>query len=48
MTEKALQELASILNPTVNVPPGETPLLVVVGAVGKALGITNYSSPCQI
>ena len=40
MTEKALKELASILNPTVNLTPGETPLLIAVGAVGKALGIT--------
>ncbi|AFY49205.1 NHLM bacteriocin system ABC transporter, ATP-binding protein [Nostoc sp. PCC 7524] len=40
MTEKALQELASILNPTANIPLGETPLLIAVGAVGKALGIT--------
>ncbi|MEA5551013.1 NHLP bacteriocin export ABC transporter permease/ATPase subunit [Anabaena cylindrica UHCC 0172] len=40
MTEKALRELASILNPTANLPQGETPLLIAVGAVGKALGIT--------
>ncbi|QLE54615.1 NHLP bacteriocin export ABC transporter permease/ATPase subunit [Nostoc sp. TCL26-01] len=40
MTEKALQELASILNPTANLPQGETPLLIAVGAVGKVLGIT--------
>ncbi|WP_424094983.1 NHLP bacteriocin export ABC transporter permease/ATPase subunit [Moorena producens] len=40
MTEKALRELASILNPTTNIPQGETPLLIAVGAIGKALGIT--------
>jgi NHLM bacteriocin system ABC transporter ATP-binding protein len=40
MTEKALRELASVLNPAANLPQGETPLLVAVGAVGKALGIT--------
>ncbi|MDJ0797709.1 MAG: NHLP bacteriocin export ABC transporter permease/ATPase subunit [Calothrix sp. MO_167.B12] len=40
MTEKALRELASILNPTANIPAGETPLLIAVGAVGKSLGIT--------
>ncbi|WP_293118411.1 hypothetical protein [Moorena sp. SIO4G3] len=40
MTEKALRELASILNPTTNIPEGETPLLIAVGAIGKALGIT--------
>lgn len=40
MTEKSLQELASILNPTTILPQGETPLLIAVGAVGKALGIT--------
>ncbi|WP_414551975.1 NHLP bacteriocin export ABC transporter permease/ATPase subunit [Anabaena sp. CCY 0017] len=40
MTEKALRELASILNPTANLPQGETPLLIAAGAVGKALGIT--------
>lgn len=39
MTEKALRELASILNPTNHIPPGETPLLIAVGAVGKSLGI---------
>ncbi len=39
MTEKALRELASILNPTNHIPQGETPLLIAVGAVGKALGI---------
>ena len=39
MREKALRELASILNPTTQIPSGETPLLVAVGAVGKALGI---------
>ena len=39
MTEKALNELASILNPTKQIPQGETPLLIAVGAVGKALGI---------
>lgn len=38
--EKALQELTSILNPNTNLPQGETPLLIAVGAVGKALGIT--------
>ena len=43
MTEKALRELASILNPTTNLPEGETPLLITVGAVGKALGITIRS-----
>ncbi|MGK7896033.1 MAG: NHLP bacteriocin export ABC transporter permease/ATPase subunit [Xenococcus sp. (in: cyanobacteria)] len=40
MTEKALNELASILNPSNQIPQGETPLLIAVGAVGKALGIT--------
>ncbi|NES85057.1 MAG: NHLP bacteriocin export ABC transporter permease/ATPase subunit [Moorea sp. SIO2B7] len=40
MTEKALSELASILNPTADIPEGETPLLIAVGAIGKALGIT--------
>ncbi|AOX01929.1 NHLP bacteriocin export ABC transporter permease/ATPase subunit [Moorena producens PAL-8-15-08-1] len=40
MTEKALRELASILNPTADIPQGETPLLIAVGAIGKALGIT--------
>ncbi|EGJ31878.1 MULTISPECIES: NHLP bacteriocin export ABC transporter permease/ATPase subunit [Moorena] len=40
MTEKALRELASILNPTADIPEGETPLLIAVGAIGKALGIT--------
>ena len=40
MTEKALRELASILNPTTDIPQGDTPLLIAVGAVGKALGIT--------
>ncbi|MEO1432890.1 MAG: NHLP bacteriocin export ABC transporter permease/ATPase subunit [Cyanobacteria bacterium J06633_8] len=40
MTEKALQELASIFNPATEIPQGETPLLIAVGAVGKALGIT--------
>ncbi|MBD2302228.1 NHLP bacteriocin export ABC transporter permease/ATPase subunit [Nostoc sp. FACHB-87] len=40
MTEKALRELASILNPTNHIPPGETSLLIAVGAVGKSLGIT--------
>ena len=42
MTEKALRELASILNPTVNIPEGKTPLLIAVGAVAKVLGITTY------
>ena len=37
--EKALQELTSILNPN-SLPQGETPLLIAVGAVGKALAIT--------
>ena len=40
MTEKALGELASVLNSAVNLPEGETPLLIAVGAVGKKLGIT--------
>ena len=40
--EKALQELTSILNPNTNLPQGETPLLIAVGAVGKALGITIH------
>lgn len=40
MKEKALRELASIFNPAANLPQGETPLLIAVGAVGKALGIT--------
>ncbi|MGK7892992.1 MAG: hypothetical protein AB4372_04965 [Xenococcus sp. (in: cyanobacteria)] len=31
MTEKALRELASILNHDVNLSPGETPLLIAVG-----------------
>lgn len=35
MIEKALRELASILNPTINIPEGETPLLIAVGAVAK-------------
>lgn len=38
--EKALQELTSILNPSIDLRQGETPLLIAVGAVGKALGIT--------
>ena len=42
MTEKALRELASILNSRDNLPQGETPLLIAVGAVGKALGITIH------
>jgi len=46
MTEKSLQELASILNPTANIPVGETPLLIAVGAVGKALGI-NIRPPAK-
>ncbi|MCJ8282134.1 MAG: hypothetical protein MJK14_20420 [Rivularia sp. ALOHA_DT_140] len=44
MTEKALQELASIFNPATEIPQGETPLLIAVGAVGKRLGITIL--PC--
>ncbi|NEO76868.1 NHLP bacteriocin export ABC transporter permease/ATPase subunit [Moorena sp. SIO4G3] len=40
MTQKALRELASILNPTADIPQAETPLLIAVGAIGKALGIT--------
>ncbi|MDJ0574494.1 MAG: NHLP bacteriocin export ABC transporter permease/ATPase subunit [Xenococcaceae cyanobacterium MO_234.B1] len=40
MTDKTLRELASVLNPSINFPQGETPLLIAVGAVGKALGIT--------
>ncbi|NES20007.1 MAG: NHLP bacteriocin export ABC transporter permease/ATPase subunit [Symploca sp. SIO3E6] len=40
MTEKALRELASIFNPSQHIPEGDTPLLIAVGAVGKALGIT--------
>ncbi len=44
MTEKALKELASILNPTTSITQGETPLLIAVGAVGKALGITINTS----
>ena len=40
MKEKALRELVSILNPTANLPERETPLLIAVGAVGQALGIT--------
>ena len=40
MTDKTLHELASVINPSVNFPQGETPLLIAVGAVGKALGIT--------
>jgi ATP-binding cassette subfamily C protein len=43
MTEKALRELASILNPTASILEGETPLLIAVGAVGKALGISIRS-----
>ncbi len=39
MTEKALRELASIFNPTADLPQGETPILIAVGAVGKALGM---------
>ncbi len=39
MTEKVLNELASILNPSNEIPEGETLLLIAVGAVGKALGI---------
>ena len=39
MTEKALRELASIFNPSQHIPEGDTPLLIAVGAVGKALGI---------
>ncbi len=46
MTEKALRELASILNPTTSIPQGETPLLIAVGAVGKALGI-NIRPPAK-
>ena len=40
--EKALQELTSILNPSIDLPEGETPLLIAMGAVGKALGITIH------
>ena len=40
MTEEAFLELASALNPAAKFPQGETPLLVAVGVVGKALGIT--------
>jgi ATP-binding cassette subfamily C protein len=46
MTDKALQELASILNPTNHFFSEETPLLIAVGAVGKSLGI-NIRSPAQ-
>lgn len=45
MTEKAIRELASIFHPHHQVPPGETPLLIAVGAVGKALGITINPPP---
>ncbi|MEO1184198.1 MAG: ABC transporter transmembrane domain-containing protein [Cyanobacteria bacterium J06636_27] len=56
MTEKALQELASILNPTAEITQSENPLLIAVGAVGKSLGIKirpatiskNHSLPEQI
>jgi len=40
MKEKALREIASIFSSTGKLPEGETPLLIAVGAVGKALGIT--------
>ena len=40
MKEKTLRELASILNPTAKLLEGETSLLIAVGAVGQALGIT--------
>ncbi len=40
MREQTLTELASILNPTTKILQGQTPLLIAVGAVGKALGIT--------
>ncbi|ELS04354.1 NHLM bacteriocin system ABC transporter, ATP-binding protein [Xenococcus sp. PCC 7305] len=40
MREKALEELASILNPTNPIVQEETPLLTTVSALGQALGIT--------
>lgn len=46
MKDKSLRELASILNPGDNIPQEETPLLIAVGAVGKALGI-NISFPTK-
>ena len=46
MTKKALEELASVLNPDINRTQGETPLLIAVGAVGKALGI-KISPPAK-
>ena len=40
MRDKALRELASILNPTVNILEEEPPLLIAVSAIAKVLGIT--------
>ncbi|MEM9272427.1 MAG: NHLP bacteriocin export ABC transporter permease/ATPase subunit [Cyanobacteria bacterium P01_F01_bin.143] len=42
MKETALQELASILNPHNQIPQGKTPLLIALGEIGKALGITIH------
>jgi ATP-binding cassette subfamily C protein len=46
MTEKALQELASVFNSIPSLAQGETSLLIAVGAVGKALGI-NIRPPAK-
>jgi len=46
MTKKALQELASVFDSIPNFAQGETPLLIAVGAVGKALGI-NICPPAK-
>ncbi|MEO1765515.1 MAG: NHLP bacteriocin export ABC transporter permease/ATPase subunit, partial [Cyanobacteria bacterium J06629_18] len=46
MKDKSLRELASIINPIDNIPQEETPLLIAVGAVGKASGI-NISFPTK-
>jgi len=40
MTNQAFRELTSILNPTIDSHEGDSPLLIAMGAVGKALGIT--------
>ncbi len=45
MTEQALRELASIFHPNQTILEGDTPLLIAVGAVGKALGIRINPPP---
>ena len=39
MTNQALQELTDLLNPDIETYAGNTPLLMAMGAVGKALGV---------